>query len=99
MTKEVKNLRDKVREFRGLIYQMYDSEADFARKIGLPRQKINKITNGIREPNIDELNIFAQALQRPVGEIAEIFLRFKSPNRQQISTEFNSQNNNETPAS
>lgn len=72
----------KVRELRGLIYGQYDSEAQFASTVGWPRQRVSKITNGIKEPDIDELNVLAKALNKSVGEIAQIFLRYESPNRQ-----------------
>lgn len=72
----------KVRELRGLIYSQYDSETEFANAIGWPRQRVNKITNGTKEPDIDELNILAKALNKSVGDIAQIFLRYKSPNGQ-----------------
>ena len=74
----------KVKELRGLIYSQYDSEAQFAETIGWPRQRVSKITSGIKEPNIDELDVMARALHRSVGDIAQIFLRKKSPNGQQI---------------
>lgn len=75
----------KVKELRGLIYSKYDSEAELAKKIGWPRQKINKITNGNKEPNIDEIAVLSNALGKSIGDIAEIFLRYRSPNEQQNS--------------
>lgn len=72
----------KVRELRGLIYANYDSESQFADAIGWPRQRINKITNGTKEPDINELNVLAKALNKSVGDVAQIFLRYKSPNGQ-----------------
>ncbi|WP_185741092.1 helix-turn-helix transcriptional regulator [Clostridium sp. KNHs216] len=76
----------KVRELRGLIYSQFDSETEFAKAIGWPRQRVNKITNGTKEPDIDELSVLAKALNKSVGEIAQIFLRCKSPNEQQIKS-------------
>ena len=75
----------KVRELRGLIYENFDSEAQFANAIGWPRQRVNKITTGVKEPDIDELNTLAQALHKSIGDMAQIFLRYKSPNGQQIA--------------
>lgn len=69
----------KVRELRGLIYANYDSESQFADALGWPRQRISKITNGVKEPDIDELNVISKALHKSVGDIAQIFLRYKSP--------------------
>lgn len=75
----------KVKELRGLIYSKYDSESELAEKIGWSRQRISKITNGVKEPDIDEIAALSKALGKSVGEIAEIFLRYKSPNGQQNS--------------
>lgn len=72
----------KVREFRALIFQCYDSEAQFARDMGWACQKLSKITNGQRTPSIDELAVFANYLSVTTGELAELFLRHKSPNGQ-----------------
>lgn len=77
---------EKVKELRGLIYSQYNSETEFAHFIGWPRQRVNKITNGLKEPDINELNVLAEALNVSVGEMAQIFLRHKSPNRQQIKS-------------
>lgn len=76
----------KIRELRGLIYSLYDTEAELAREIGWTRQKINQISNGYREPDINDLNILAHALGKSVGDIAEIFLRTKSPNERHSAT-------------
>lgn len=76
-------MTEKVKELRGLIYSKYNSEAEMAKIMGWTRQKVNKITNGTKEPNVDELNAFAKALDKTVGDVAQIFLRNKSPNEQQ----------------
>lgn len=75
----------KIKELRGLIYSKYDSEADMAKAMGWPRQRLSKITNGLKEPDVNELNAIAEPLGVSVGEIAQIFLRSKSPNEQQNS--------------
>lgn len=75
----------KVKELRGLIYSKYDSEAAMAKAMGWPRQRLSKITNGIKEPDISELNAIAEPLGISVGDIAQIFLRAKSPIEQQNS--------------
>lgn len=72
----------KVRGLRGAIYERFDSEAEFARVLGWPKQKLNRITTGHREPTITEVNEFAQALKIPVSEVAEFFLQSRSPNGQ-----------------
>lgn len=75
----------KIKELRGLIYSKFDSESDMARRLGWPRQKLNKITNGTKEPDITELNELARLLEKPVGDMAQIFLKHVSPNGQQRS--------------
>lgn len=72
----------KVRELRGLIYSKYDSEAQFADVLQWPRQKLSKITNGTKEPDLTELNVLASGLDITVETLAQIFLRHKSPNGQ-----------------
>ena len=72
----------KVRELRGIIYSQYDTEADLASQLGWPAQRLNKITNGVKEPDLEELNALSEALNRPVSELLQIFLRHKSPNEQ-----------------
>ncbi len=51
---------NKVKELKGLIYSKFNSESDLARHLGWARQKLNKITNGIKEPDITELNELAK---------------------------------------
>lgn len=69
----------KVRDLRKLIYGMYDSEADFARHLGWERRRLNKITNGAKEPSVTEVNAIATGLSESVETIAQIFLQQSSP--------------------
>jgi len=69
----------KVYALRSLIYAKYDSEAKLAADLGWPRQRLNKITNGTKEPDLDEVKALADKLERPFSEIAFIFLNDKSP--------------------
>ena len=73
----------KVRELCAMIHGNFDTESECARTLGWPRQKLNKITNGTREPTLEEVSQIAAVFQKPLGDIAEIFLRQKSPNGQQ----------------
>lgn len=73
-------MASKVMELRGLIYAKFNSESDMARHLGWARQRLNKITSGMREPNIAELNELARALEVPIGDLAQIFLNRLSPN-------------------
>ena len=67
-------MAEKIMRVRGLIYGLYDSESALARHLGWPRQKLNKITNGSRLPNIEELDELSRALNYPAGELMKIFL-------------------------
>ena len=75
----------KVSELRGLIYRKYDSEAQLAGELGWTRQRLNNITNGIKEPDLDEVAALAQKLDKSIEEIVLIFLQHKSPNGQYVA--------------
>lgn len=70
---------------RSLIFAKYDSEAQMADDLGWSRQKLNRITNGTREPDLIEVKMISEKLGRPLQEIAYIFLGEKSPNDVQAS--------------
>lgn len=72
-------------ELRGIICSKYHSEAECARSMDWTKQKLNKITNGSKEPNVTELCELAKAIDVPVQDLALFFLRMWSPNGQQIS--------------
>lgn len=73
----------KIRKLRGAIYERFDSEAVFAKEIGWPRQRLNRITTGRKEPTVTEINELAAGLEISVEEVAGFFLPRKSPNEQQ----------------
>lgn len=77
------NMGNKILPLRGLIYSKFKSEAEFARKIGWKRQRLNKITNGNRPPTLEEVEKIAEGLGKETLSIAKIFLENKSPKRQQ----------------
>ena len=70
---------EKVRELCSLIHLKYDSEAACARALGWSKQRLNRITNGEREPDIYEAAELAVCLETDVAHLAQIFLRYKSP--------------------
>ena len=76
----------KIIELRGLIYGKYETETQLANELGWPKQRLNLITNGTREPDLEEVAALAEKLDKSVEEMVFIFLRHKSPNRQQIQT-------------
>ena len=73
----------KIIELRGLIYGKYETETQLAKELGWSKQRLNVITNGTREPDIEEVVELAGKLGKSVEEMVYIFLRNKSPNRQQ----------------
>ena len=72
----------KVTELRGLIYAKYDTEAELAQELGWTRQRLNLITNGRKEPDLEEVAALAGALGKSVEDMVYIFLRHRSPNGQ-----------------
>ena len=73
----------KVVELRGLIYGKYETETALAKDLGWNKQRLNVITNGVREPNLEEVAALAGKLGTSVETMVYIFLRHKSPNGQQ----------------
>lgn len=64
----------KIMELSDLIRSKYKSESACAAQMGWPRQRLNKITNGAKEPDIRELNQLAVALECSVEKVLNIFL-------------------------
>ena len=75
-----------VMELRGLIDGKYDTETQLANELGWSKQRLNVITTGRREPNLEEVEALAGKLDRSVEDMVYIFLRHKTPNRQQMQT-------------
>lgn len=51
----------KNKELSSLIHRRYDSEAAFARDLGWTRQRLNKLTTGVKEPDISEAALMVEA--------------------------------------
>jgi len=77
-------MEGKIFELRSLIYGKYNSEAEFAKRLGWPRQRLNKITAGKKEPCVSEVYEIAEGLEEDVCKVFQVFLRFWSPNEQRI---------------
>ena len=77
---------EKVIELRGLIYGKYATESQLADELGWSKQRLNLITNGKREPDLEEVAALAEKLDKSVEDMVYLFLRHKSPNRQQYQT-------------
>jgi len=69
----------KILALNGLIHSKFDSEAKMADALGWPRQRLNKITNGDKEPDLDEVRDIATVLGESFMTVANIFLAIKSP--------------------
>lgn len=67
-------------EIKGVILERYKSESALAQELGWPRQRLNKITTGVRKPTIEEVNCLSIALGVSVERLLQIFLKKKSPN-------------------
>lgn len=76
----------KVIELRGLIYSKYETETQLAHDLGWTKQRLNVITTGKREPDLEEVEALAEKLGKSVGDMVHLFLRHKSPNRQHTQT-------------
>jgi len=72
----------KILPLRGMIFAKFESEAQMADAIGWPRQRLNKITNGIKEPTLEEVDAIAKAVGEEFMTVAAIFLEKKSPSEQ-----------------
>ena len=68
------------REIKSMIYGKFDTEKDCADAMGWPRQRLNKITTGKKEPSVSEVVAFAHVVDKSVEYVANIFLRMASPN-------------------
>lgn len=62
-------------QLRGIVYSRYRSESEMAKQMGWPKQRLNKITTGAKEPTVQELNELAIALDMEIGRLAQIFLQ------------------------
>ncbi|MBQ1790040.1 MAG: helix-turn-helix transcriptional regulator [Oscillospiraceae bacterium] len=69
----------KILALNGLIHSKFDSEAKMADALGWPRQRLNKITNGDKEPDLVEVREMAAVLDESFMTVANIFLAKKSP--------------------
>lgn len=70
----------KVFELSALIHGKFKTDSDFAKELNWSKQKVYKIVNGLKEPSLDEGIAISRCLGVPLEKIAEIFLRYKSPN-------------------
>lgn len=65
---------------RSAIHSVFSNESECARAMNWPRQRLNKITTGNKEPTVQELWELSNVLGKTVGEIAGFFLPSESTN-------------------
>lgn len=70
----------KILALSGLIHSRFDTESKMAAYMGWSRQRLNKITNGDKDPDLDDVRSISDALNVPFMTVAQIFLDLKSPN-------------------
>lgn len=66
----------RIHEFHSIVASLYDSEALLARDLGWTRQRLNKISNGVKQPNLQEVDTLSAVLHVEPGELIAIFLRY-----------------------
>ena len=79
-SKAKKNLK-----FNKAVLDKFGSEAACARALGWPRQRLNNITMGKLEPDVNDLNALSGVLEMAVGEVCAFFIEQKSTNGQQMA--------------
>ena len=52
----------KANELRGAIYARFKDLSAFAKRLGWSRQRLSYIVNGVREPNLSDIQEIATAL-------------------------------------
>ena len=62
------------------IHERFPTESACASAMGWPRQRLNKITQGKKEPSVSELGQISTATEMSLDVIAQIFLTYWSPN-------------------
>lgn len=64
----------KNKQLDDLIHQHYRTETEMAAQMGWNKQRLNKITTGLKTPNVNDINKIANALNVNVGILCDIFL-------------------------
>lgn len=66
-------MTEKNEKLSRMILQKYKTESQMAREMGWKRQRLNKIVNGTKIPNVLELNELSEALDASIGMVASFF--------------------------
>ncbi|MCL2437317.1 MAG: helix-turn-helix transcriptional regulator [Clostridiales bacterium] len=70
--------KKKITELRSLIYGKFDSQTEFAERLGWSKQRLSKITSGRKEPSIREVSAISQGLGIDIAVVARIFVQYWS---------------------
>lgn len=62
------------KKLKQFITKVYGTEANMARTMNWPRQRLNKITTGRKIPDVAEIGEMAKALGTSITQMAEFFL-------------------------
>lgn len=65
----------KYEALKSMILEKFHSESKMASELGWPRQRLNKITNGVKEPDLEEVEAIAEKLGSTFSDVAHIFLQ------------------------
>ena len=61
------------KELRGVILARFDSESALARSLGWTRQRLNRMTQGHKKPNLSEARAICEKLEVSMEELAVFF--------------------------
>jgi len=64
----------RVKPIKEMINDKYGTEVRLARDLGWTKQHLNKITMGVREPDLHEVQALAEKLDKSFEAVANIFL-------------------------
>ena len=70
----------KILALSGMIHSKFATESKMADEMKWSRQRLNKITNGDKEPDLFEVRDIADALGVSFMTVAQIFLDLQSQN-------------------
>lgn len=71
-----------ISEIKAEVHRYYSSESDCAQKMGMSKQKFNRIMNLKQEPSLEDIQTIAKAIKKPAELVFNIFLLAMSPNEQ-----------------
>ena len=69
-----------INNVKGAVYARFKDIADLANTLGWSRQKLSPIVNGLKEPDLSDIQAMAKAMEMDVFELTLFFLELKSQN-------------------